>query len=112
MDTRKPGPPGSRSREIDVNTTACHKEGNKEGDGKVRAEEEKGEGEEGGGRKAATSRVIARISKCVYKLGHRRVCSLIRHSDAEERRAGGEEEEGEGEAGGSGDSPGDKGIGC
>jgi len=41
----------------------------------------------------ATSRVIARISKCVYKLGHRRVCSLIRHSDAEEWEEEEEEEE-------------------
>lgn len=46
-----------------------------------------------GGRRGREGRpllhVIARISKCVYKLGHRRVYSLIRHSDVEER----EEEE-------------------
>lgn len=65
---------------------ASRKEGNKEeGDGGVK------NGGGRGGEKAATLRVIARISKCVYKLGHRRVCSLIRHSDAEER---GEEERG------------------
>lgn len=29
----------------------------------------------------------------MYKLGHRRVCSLIRHSDAEERVEEGEEGE-------------------
>lgn len=78
---------------------ANHKE---EGD-----EEMSGRGE----RKVATSRVIARISKCVYKLGHRRVCPLIRQSDAEERGGGGGSG-GTGRGGGSRDSPSDKGIGC
>lgn len=41
-------------------------------------------GEVGGEERPLLQHVIARISKCVYKLGHRRVCSLIWHSDAEE----------------------------
>lgn len=57
-----------------------------------------------------TRRVIARISKCVYKLGHRRLADM----DTARRRGGltGKREQWGDEEGEAGDSLDDKRIGC
>lgn len=94
-----------------MKTTLTHRHGvprkKKDDEGRMKKEEREEVEEEDEESRTLTRRVIARISKCVYKLGHRRFAD----TGTGQRRGGltGKREQ-RGKRGR--DSPDDKGIGC